>query len=215
MGTWGAGGFENDTALDFIAGIKTAEDIAAAFAALPEDPTTEIDADQAQAVIAAAECIAARLGRPAPDMPDTLGTMLAAFDEPDAGTIDLAKDAMSRILRTSELTDLWAEGDATDWNLAITSLIERLNPDIPYSPPKKRRKAEVRQICGFCNAEIEPAQLFSIEIREMTEDVSPMAQGFWCHLHCLNARLHPKHLVQHWKFDPDEIERLAKKLLDC
>ena len=215
MGTWGAGGFENDTAADFVAGLSSAEDIAAAFAALPDDPMMEIDADQAQTAIAAAECIAAGLGRPAPDMPETLEPTLAAFGEPDAGTIDMAKSAVSRVLRHSELTMLWAEDDPAEWNLAITSLIERLNPDLPYAAPKKRKKAEVRQTCSFCDAEIEPEQLFSFEIREQVDGPSPMSQGFWCHLKCLNARLHPKHIVLHWTFDPDAIERLAKKLLDC
>lgn len=214
MGTWGAGGFENDTAADFVAGLASPEDIEAAFADLPDDPMTEIDADQAQTTIAAAECIAARLGRPAPDMPETLEPILAAFGEPDAGTIDMAKNAVSRVLRASELTALWAEDDSAAWNLAMTSLIDRLNPELPWSPPKKKRKAEIRQTCSFCDREIAPEELFSIEIREQADGPSPMSQGFWCHLKCLNARLHPKHLVQHWKFDPDEIERLAKKLLD-
>jgi hypothetical protein len=64
MGAWGAGGFENDTALDFAATVESVDDIAAAFAAAPGET---IDADTASIVISAAECVAAMLGRPADD----------------------------------------------------------------------------------------------------------------------------------------------------
>jgi len=38
--------------------------------------------------------------------------------------------------------------------------------------------------------------------------------GKWADLACLNARLHPSHILQVWKTDPAEIEAAAKRLLD-
>jgi len=215
MGTWGAGGFENDAAADFAAGIDSLRDIATVLTTLPDDPEREIEADQAQQIIAAAECLAARLGRPAGDMPDDLAAKVATFDAPAPELIDAAKEAVSRVLQWSELTELWAEEDSAPWNIAITSLIQRLNPQMPYDPPKRPQKTEARQTCGFCNKEIAPADLVSIRIGQQTDAVNLLDQGFWCHLRCLNARLHPKHIVQNWKFDPDDIDRMAQKLRDC
>ncbi len=45
MGAWGAGGFENDAALDFAGTIETVDDIRWAFSI--ETPEMPIDADKA------------------------------------------------------------------------------------------------------------------------------------------------------------------------
>ena len=223
MGTWGPGGFENDAAADVVAGLSTVDDIAAVFADIPADQTIELDADVAACVIAAAECVAGMLGNPAPDMPAKLAKAIATFGKPDHALVEAARNAVSRVLRHSELTELWAETDAAPFNRAITSLIARLGP--PASPKKKTKpsvsKAKagkpkpVLQTCSFCNGPIDPSDLFLFEITEMGagEVEAAMRRGAWCHLACLNAALHPKHLVQNWKFDPEEIEREAKKLL--
>ncbi len=222
MGAWGGGSFENDTAADFVSGVTKVGDIAAAFAALPKDPLTELDVDVAQCILAAAECVACMLGQPAADMPGKTRTCVAAFGRPDSTLVDAARDAVSRVLRHSELTTLWAESDAAPFNRAITSLIARLGPPPQSVKPAKsssKRKASktkpVQQTCSFCNGAIEPSDLFLFDITEMGagEVEAAMRRGAWCHLNCLNARLHPKHLVQNWKFDPAEIERAAKKLL--
>lgn len=205
MGAWGGGGFENDTALDYVLTIEAIADIEAPLGDLPEDPMDEVDADLACRIIAAAECIAAMMGRPAPDMPDDLGPRLVSLGAPEQDLVDRYKDAVSRVLRLSELTELWAEDDAEPFNLAITSLIDRLNPDLPYNPPEKPAHPEVRQTCSFCNEDIAPEELYMIEVSHTTDIINAMHQGFWCHLRCLNARLHPAHLVQNWKFDPDQL----------
>ena len=223
MGTWGGGGFENDTAADFAASIDGVDAIAAVFAALPQDPSIALDADDAARVIAAAECIAAMLGHSAADMPAKLAKAIATFGKPDHALVEAARDGVSRVLRHSELTALWAESDAAPFNRAITSLIARLGP--PASPKKKTKpsvsKAKagkpkpVRQTCSFCNGPIDPSELFLFEITDMGGDeiAAAMRRGAWCHLLCLNAALHPKHLVQNWKFDPEDIAREAEKLL--
>ena len=44
------------------------------------------------------------------------------------------------------------------------------------------------------------------------EDDVPMTHGGWAHLRCLNAALHPKHMIRVYKndepIDPDELDRL-------
>lgn len=215
MGAWGAGGFENDTAADFAAGVDSVEDLAAPFDGLSEDVAKTIDADQAQEVVAAAECVAAMMGRPAGDLPGDLATTLASFGDVEPHLVEAARDALSRVLSWSELTDLWAEGDPAPFNLAMTSLIERLNPDLPFDPPEPRPDNEVRQTCSFCDGDIEPEQLVSIEINQPTDPINVLNRGFWCHLACLNARLHPGHIIQDWKVDLEEADRAAQRLLDC
>ena len=217
MGTFGGGGFENDVALDFAASIASPDDIASVFSNLSEDPTETTDVDQSQQIIAAAECIAAMMGRPADDIPDNLEKQLENFDRPNSDLIEMARDAVSRVLFDSELLELWADADPAPFNRAITGLIDRLNPE--NTPVKKRdkKKVPVLQICSFCNREIEMEELHSFEIRFIEEDGaigSGLNPGAWCHFTCLNERLHPRHLVQNWKFDPEEISRQADKLLD-
>lgn len=215
MGNWGAGGFENDTAADFVAGITSADDLAAELESLQEGPSDVIDADQAQRIIAAAECVAAMMGRPAGDVPDDLPSKLASFGKSEPQLVEAAREAVSSVLGRSELTDLWAEGDSAAFNLAVTSLIERLNPDLSFIPPDPTDAKDVRQTCGFCNGEIAPEELVAIEIRQHVDPINVLDHGFWCHLACLNARLHPGHIVQNWKLDPEAMERAANRLLDC
>jgi hypothetical protein len=217
MGTWGGGGFENDTAADFAAAVKSPEDIARVFAALPEDPTVPIAADEAERIIAAAECVAAQMGRPAAEIPDALEKRLKAFPGPAAALIETAKMAVSRVLGNSELLDLWSEGDARPFNRAVTSLIDRLNPEKKLKKPRKRRKPAAQQICGFCNKPIELEQLYSFTISQVVEETefgSAIRRGAWCHLECLNERLHPRHLVQEWKFSPEEIDAESRRIMD-
>jgi Domain of unknown function (DUF4259) len=222
MGVWGGGGFENDGAADFVADVTKVSDIAGAFSALPPNPLTELDVDDAQRAIAAAECVACMLGQPAADMPAKAAKHIAAFGRPDVTLVDTARNAVSRVLRLSELTTLWMESDAAPFNRAITALIARLGPPPLATKPSKTKpkgKAkpakQVRQNCSFCNAEIEPRDLFLFEITEMGdgETTASMRRGAWCHLACLNARLHPRHLVQNWKFDADELNDQVNKIL--
>ncbi len=152
MGTWGAGGFENDTVLDWAAGLASAEDLHAALSGLGEDPTQENDADQAQRVIAAAECVAAMMGRPADGMPEDLMKRLASFGAAGPELREAARNAVSSVLAGSELMDLWAEDDPAAFNLAVTSLIDRLNPTLPAESRKSSAAKMSRRPAGFAMA---------------------------------------------------------------
>lgn len=214
MGTWGPGGFENDAAADFAAGIASATDIAGLFESLPDDVAATLDVGLAQRIVAAAECVAAMLGRSVDDLPNDLAATLATFGAAEPGLVEAARDALSRVVSWSELTDYWATKDAGPFNLAITSLIERLNPPLPFDPPMPLTGTEVPQTCSFCAGDIAPQDLVTIEIRQPTDEINVLDRMFWCHLACLNARLHPRHIVQNWKVDPEEAFRAAERLLE-
>ena len=44
-------------------------------------------------------------------------------------------------------------------------------------------------------------------------DGHPVRIGKWAHLPCLNARLHPAHIVQGWRSDPEAVQAEVKRLL--
>lgn len=213
MGAWGAGGFENDTALDFAATVESVDDIAAVFTS---EPGATIDADTASTIIAAAECVAAMLGRPADDIPEDLAERLSAFGQPDAALLETARNQVSMAISGSELSELWAEADDPgEFNLAMTGLIDRLNPDIEPKGRKGRKKKPPfnPSPCAFCNEPMgeEAFGMFDLSVDLGTGD--PSRLGKWAHLTCLNARLHPSHIVQVWKTDPATIQGEVDRLL--
>jgi Domain of unknown function (DUF4259) len=212
MGAWGPGGFENDTALDFVATIESVDDLVAAFASKPGE---KIDADTASMIIVAAECVAAMLGRPADDLPEDLAVRLVGFGKPESALLETTRNHVSMVISHSELSELWAEADNPgEFNLAMTGLIDRLNPDIkPKAKRGRKKKPQFNQSpCAFCNRPMgEEFGMF-----ELSLDLGgghPERLGKWAHLSCLNARLHPAHIVQVWKSDPEAIQAEAERLL--
>ncbi len=210
MGTWGPGSFENDSALDWVSGISSREDVAAKFDALADLEDADIDVDLASEIIAAAETVAILMGQIAPDAPKDLLKKLDNFEKAEPALIEQAKMAVSEVLGDSELLDLWSEDpeESVGWNLAITGLIARLNSDVTAKPPSP---AEIKEIsggfgpCVFCNKDIEPKDLTSLSIRDMSsKDNMAMSYGVYCHLSCLNGKLHPRRLIQNWKFNVDD-----------
>lgn len=184
-------------------------DVEALFDSLPEcDRRAPLDADDSSRVIAAAECVATLMGRLAPDVPEDLSGRLAG-KEASPELIEKARHALSAVLAASELIELWAEGDdgGGEWSVAVTGLIDRLNPELPYDPPP-RDEMEMRSgcltPCVFCDEEIAEGEVFNLEFRDYSNaDGLWLSRGLYCHLKCLNRKLHPRHLLQNWKFDHD------------
>jgi hypothetical protein len=131
MGAWGRGSFENDSALDWLENAFKPGGAAAVEAALryaaegPED--AYLDVDEASAVVAAAEFVAAardgdvsRLG--------VAGNYLAAHRSALASPhlVPVARQALDRVLRKSELRDLWTEGPDQGWLNEMNGLSARL-----------------------------------------------------------------------------------------
>ena len=148
MGTWGPRAFENDAALDFVAEIQTAQDLADALTVrAPDEP---IDADTACRIVVVAECVAAMRGHPSDDMPDGLAERLATFGRPSRSLFHHSRDHLSAVMIRSELMELWAEDDPSPFNLAMHDLLERLNlPPAAASkrkPPAKKKKPVVKEM---------------------------------------------------------------------
>jgi Domain of unknown function (DUF4259) len=214
MGAWGPGGFENDTALDFIATVKSVDDLAAVFAA---EPGKKIEADTASTIIAAAECVAAMLGRPADDVPEKLAARLTGFGKPEAALLEATRDHVSMVIAHSELSELWAEADNPgEFNLAMTGLIDRLNPDIKPKAKKGRKKKPTFNAspCAFCNKPMGETEFGMFDLSVDLGSGLPMRIGKWAHLSCLNARLHPAHILQIWKTDPEAIQAEVERILN-
>jgi hypothetical protein len=167
-----------------------------------------VDVDLACEVIAAAETVAMLMGRRSRDFPEELFERLADAGPPDDALFHLAREAVGRVLRDSELAELWAEGTeeggANEWHAAITALVDRLNPDIdaePWQPVEVEAVAAgAAGPCASCGEPVGQDELFHMTIRDLTDRMQ-VDRGFWCHLPCLNARLHHKHAIVDLKFD--------------
>lgn len=130
MGAWGQGSFENDEAMDWVAELETYADDGLLINALnsaidqaedyPEAPDSAI-------ALAAAEVIAALLGKPADDCPNEVDAWIQERPAPSSSLIAKARQAAEVVLSNSELKDLWTESDALEtWQASVEDLLSRL-----------------------------------------------------------------------------------------
>ena len=228
MGAWGAGSFENDTAMDWAASVQSVDDVRKPFERLKRDtdahgtdPELVVDSDFACELIAAAETVAMMLGRRIPDFPPDLAQRLAGAGEPDSLLFHQARNAVLHAMRNSELAELWEEatpdGESNEWLAEMTRLIDRLNPEVDFEPWDEEHieakvgapLSEASGTCGFCNEPIARNELWGISVYD-AYNMNSMGRGFWLHLPCLNARLHHKHAIADLKFDPANMPDLDK-----
>ncbi len=133
MGAWGHTNFDNDDALDFLNGFReepTADTLLKALAPILETAEEEeyIEAPDASAALAAAEIVAALVGRPSPTLPDEIPALLEnLLKEKVANIQKVAHKAVKQILKESELQELWAEGgEPNEWQAVQRDLLIRL-----------------------------------------------------------------------------------------
>lgn len=219
MGAWGTGHFENDDAMDLIGEVQGPDDLDRVLRAAAESEDASIDASIATEAMAAADIVAAMMGRPADDCPAELTKRLGTFGAPAPALVRLATESVSRVLMESELVDLWAESDEVEaWNLSVTGLIARLDTMGPGTKSKKKSKSdEINAICPFCQETIGSDEALMLSIASVHDDpINRLDRSWFCHLACLNAKLHPKVIVQNWKVDPDdpEFQRMVDDVLD-
>jgi Domain of unknown function (DUF4259) len=130
MGAWGTGPFENDDALDFTVDLQT-DGVSAVRSALEEVALLGLDgyleAPASERAIAAAEVLAAALGRPAPDLPPEITDWVSKGPRVDESLLPLAAVAMTRVLEESELKELWESStDGPTWEHRVADVRERL-----------------------------------------------------------------------------------------
>jgi hypothetical protein len=134
MGTWDAGSFGNDTAVDWSYGLERAADlryVEAAFDRVVAEGGNPVTAEAAEQAVAAAEVIARLQGRFGTTSPYTQATdtwVRAHAQSVPSALAAKAKAALERIIRPpSELRDLWVEaGDVENWVGEIDELRRRV-----------------------------------------------------------------------------------------
>jgi hypothetical protein len=128
LGTWGAGPFDNDDASDWTYELAPDGDVGVVDDALRAAVTDgQPDASTCQAAIAAAEVVAAGLGRPVTSLPEEVAEWVAAHaDIAWSEHVPAALAALDRIVTASELQVLWAESDEATWRASGEDLRTRL-----------------------------------------------------------------------------------------
>jgi len=127
-GAWGSGSFENDDALDWVSECVKSTSVAPVLAAFQATTAKYIETPEGSKAVAAAEVVAAALGKPDPQLPPAL----LAWSQRHAGALTnlapSAHAALGRVLdpKASELRQLWAEGKPNKWPEAITNLQSRV-----------------------------------------------------------------------------------------
>lgn len=222
MGAWGAGSFDNDAALDFADEIGGVDDVTRGLCAADELGNSriegEIDADIASQIIVAAECVAAMRGHPHPDLPEELAAVVAESGAAPMELYELARNNVSAVMGRSELCELWAEEGSGDWNRAMTDLMQRLNQPAadtgrtPITAKAVKTPTPNPSPCLFCDQPMGDEQFHMLDLTIHEDRFSTSKRGGWVHLQCLNAALHPKHMIQNWQFDDDQLEWLSARL---
>lgn len=126
MGAWGAGTFENDSALDWVAELEKTSDlelIRSTFADTFEEEY--LDADEGTCALAAAEVVAAMAGHPG-TIPDGVKAWIDRVDvELTPTDIALALRSAERVrAHDSELVELWSESGGPDEFLDVLHELE-------------------------------------------------------------------------------------------
>jgi len=132
MGAWGHGNFDNDDALDWFSEFEEAG-VAAVSSALERVTVLSgndyLEAPDASMALAAAEVVAAARDGNLSNLPDSVRQAFAKHRQSLAGLplSELAYRAVVRVLRQSELKDLWEEGkEGQIWHRGAESLVSRL-----------------------------------------------------------------------------------------
>lgn len=132
MGAWSHRIFDNDDAMDWVGELESAVDfgpISEAFDSVLELDDDFLEAPEASTALAAAEVVAALLGRPADGLPEEVTGWVAGKAPPRAGLVKKAQRVVRRVAGDSELKDLWADSpDSARWQQGIEGLLSRLGP---------------------------------------------------------------------------------------
>jgi hypothetical protein len=174
MGAWGPRSFDNDSAHDWLAELDGIRSLRATLErVIKRKATADIDVDDASAVIAAAEVIAAARGHAPKDTPEQLTEWVAHHgDKVTAADAKQAASAIARVQKGSELQELWADhGRKNPWTREVAKLLKRL-----AAKPIKRAKprgAKAARGSNSAKAASKRKKLQGIEVPEMRIAMSP------------------------------------------
>ena len=132
-GAWGTGSFDNDDALDWVWELEESSGSSAIENALHPVATSNayIEAPSGSYAIAAAEALAALMGKPSESLPPEVTSWVKSQSfKPSAELLNMARSALANVSdeSRSELAQLWKEsGTAYDeWREHLAGLSERL-----------------------------------------------------------------------------------------
>ncbi len=130
MGAWGVGHFDNDDAGDWVWELEEAKSLGPVDTAIStvESSTDYLEAPDASIGLAAAETVAASIGRPCGDLPRTVAEVVAGLDSPaNPDLVSRTRSAVVKIGSNSELKELWEEtDDFAEWQSKVNDLASRL-----------------------------------------------------------------------------------------
>lgn len=132
-GAWDMGPFDNDDALDWVYELEASNDLSAVKAALSAaaNQGAYIEAPTGSAAVAAAEVVAALLGRAHPQLPPEVASWVDGRTlAKDDALVELARTAIARVQdpAESELAELWSESPESllEWRSSLSDLDGRL-----------------------------------------------------------------------------------------
>ena len=132
MGAWGAGSFENDSALDWVWEIEEATDLGPIEKAISDVLNTNeyLEVDEGCMALAAAEVVAALRNKPTENLPEEVTNWVQRNNvQPSDELVTNALKAIDKIRNNeqSELKELWEESDSIEeWYLVLDDLMKRL-----------------------------------------------------------------------------------------
>ena len=127
MGAWGAGTFENDDASDWLYELEQSTGFDFVRTSLEATDGEYIEAPDGAAALAAGEIVAAALGRPAQELPDTAVSWLATQSGITSADRASAVAAIDRVTSdASELRELWEDSEDESWGAHVDDLRRRL-----------------------------------------------------------------------------------------
>jgi hypothetical protein len=128
MGAWGHLFDENDDAADWLDEFSDAPNWTLVDETLGRVKNGDyLEAPDCSQTLAAAEVVAAGLGRPSPRLPTEVIGWAQQHATEASQLRDSAKSALARIRDESELQELWQEADEfSDWRQSVDETISRL-----------------------------------------------------------------------------------------
>ena len=134
MAIWGHRNFDNDAAADFAGDFRNHPNEAMLLGALAMVAETEddetIDANEGSEALAAAEIVAAILGKPTRDFPADVIPVIVKMNPGESEDLrELAQQAVQAVVRKSVLQEFWSKqkGEAAEgWQQVQHELLERL-----------------------------------------------------------------------------------------
>lgn len=144
MGSWGTKPFDNDTALDWLVGLETAEDggyLAETLSVIAQSGTP-LDTPHSEKGLAAGAVLAAAAFDPIRNVPDAAKNWISTRGYvPPRDLLVTALSIVERIIASSELRELWMEsGSLASWKTSTDRLAARLREAVVVEPPARRPK---------------------------------------------------------------------------